>query len=71
MLADKGEGLRQLCAALDIPLSEVLAFGDNYNDVPMLEAAGTAYIMSTAAPELLARFPNRCDRVADVLAELF
>lgn len=71
MLADKGDGLRQLCAALDIPLSEVLAFGDNYNDVPMLEAAGTAYIMSTAAPELLARFPNRCDRVADVLAELF
>ena len=63
-------GLRRLCEALDIPLSDVVAFGDSFNDASMLEAAGTGYIMSTASPELLARFPHHCPNVADVLREI-
>ena len=66
-LADKGTGLRQLCAALGIGLDEVMAFGDNYNDLPMLEAVGWPYIMDNAAQELRRRFPNHCRRVEDVL----
>lgn len=69
-LADKGLGLRRLCAALGIDTQDVMAFGDNYNDLPMLAAAGHPYIMSTASPELLPRVENKCRDVAEVLAAL-
>ena len=68
--ANKGTGLRQLCKALDVKPEEVMAFGDNFNDLPMLEAAGCPYIMDNAAPELRAKFPNHCRRVEDVLRTL-
>ena len=67
---DKGGGLRRLCARLGVGLGEVLAFGDSGNDLPMLRAAGTAYIMSSAAPSLLALFPRRCSDVEQVLKGL-
>lgn len=35
-----------------------MAFGDNYNDLPMLELAGRPYLMESAAEELRARFPS-------------
>ena len=69
-LADKGLGLQKLCAAVGVKPDEVLAFGDNFNDVPLLKAAGTAYIMAGADPALLEMFPNHCERVEDVLATL-
>lgn len=69
-LADKGDGLRALCAALDIPPAEVMAFGDSWNDVPMLTLAGMPCLMEGAAPALKARFPRRCRRVEDVLRTL-
>lgn len=69
-LADKGTGLGQLCAALGIALSEVMAFGDNYNDLPMLEIVGHPYLMESAAPALRSRFPRRCGRVEEILREL-
>ena len=69
-LADKGAGLRGLCASLGIPLEEVMAFGDNYNDLPMLELVGHPWLMEGAAAELKARFPRRCARVEQVLATL-
>ena len=47
-----------------------MAFGDNFNDLPMLEAAGCPYIMDNAAPELRAKLPNHCRRVEDVLRTL-
>ena len=43
---------------------------DSGNDLPMLRAAGTAYIMSNAAPSLLALFPRRCSDVEQVLKGL-
>lgn len=69
-LADKGTGLTQLCAALGIGLDQVAAFGDNFNDAPMLSIAGRPWIMEGAAPELRERFPNHCRRVADILRTL-
>ncbi|HIS67415.1 MAG TPA: HAD hydrolase family protein, partial [Candidatus Scatomorpha merdipullorum] len=53
-----------------VGLGEVLAFGDSGNDLPMLRAAGTAYIMSNAAPSLLELFPRRCSDVEQVLKGL-
>ena len=47
-----------------------MAFGDNYNDVSMLEQVGRPYLMETAAPELRARFSTRCRTVAEVLEAL-
>ena len=69
-LADKGTGIRQLCAALDVPQSDVMAFGDNYNDLPMLEAVGHPILMEGALAELLSRFSNRCSRAEHILASL-
>lgn len=69
-LADKGTGIRQLCTALDVPQSDVMAFGDNYNDLPMLEAVGHPILMEGALAELLSRFSNRCSRAEHILASL-
>lgn len=66
-LADKGAGIRALCEALGIAPDEVMAFGDNQNDLPMLELVGAPYIMDNAADDLRRRFPNHCRRVEDVL----
>jgi Cof subfamily protein (haloacid dehalogenase superfamily) len=46
--ADKGSALARLCAKLGIDRSEVIAFGDNYNDLTMLEWAGRGVAMGNA-----------------------
>ncbi len=65
--AGKDVGMRRLCKYYGIPLDKTIAFGDNFNDMKMLEAAGNAYIMSTASPELLDRFPQHCSNVLEIL----
>lgn len=67
---DKGDGLRTLCRALGLSPEQVIAFGDNYNDIPMLDLAGTPWLMASAAEPLRRRYPNQCRRVEEVLAEL-
>lgn len=69
-LADKGIGIEALCEAYGILPSEVLAIGDNYNDLPMLSLVGHPYLMDTAVPELLRRFDRKCAKVEDVLAAI-
>lgn len=69
-LADKGIGLGQLCASLGLSADEVAAFGDNYNDLPMLRAVGMPYVMATAPQPLLQEFPRHCRRVDEVLRTL-
>ena len=69
-LADKATGIRALCQALGIGPEAVMAFGDNYNDVPMLDAVGHPFLMDSAAEPLRQRYPNRCSRVEDVLEGL-
>lgn len=69
-LADKGTGLQKLCAALGIAPGEVAAFGDNYNDLPMLRLAGFPYRMDNAVPALRAQFSRHCRRVEDILSAL-
>jgi len=69
-LANKGVGLKGLCAALGVDLQDVMAFGDNWNDVSMLDLAGYPYLMSTAHPDLRKRFPRQCESVVEVLKGL-
>lgn len=67
--SDKGSALRSLCKHLGITSDEVMAFGDNFNDVSMLEWASRPYIMDTSVSQLRNRFPQ-CSRVEDVLSQL-
>lgn len=46
---DKGRGLRELCAHLDVPVEATIAVGDSFNDAAILQAAGLAVGMGNAA----------------------
>lgn len=46
--ANKGDGIVALAAAFDVPLEDVVAIGDQANDLPMLERAGLAVAMGNA-----------------------
>ncbi|CAE7884207.1 ywpJ [Symbiodinium necroappetens] len=49
----KGDTLRRLCTEhLGIPMEEVIAFGDNFNDIEMLQLAGQGVAMQNAREEL-------------------
>ena len=69
-LADKGTGILALCQALDIDPADVAAFGDNWNDLAMLQAVGHPYLMSGADPKLKELIPSHCDSVVETLREL-
>ncbi|MGI4827911.1 MAG: HAD-IIB family hydrolase [Janthinobacterium lividum] len=49
----KASALARLAALRGCTLQDVVAIGDNWNDVPMLRAAGRAVLMSNAPVELL------------------
>lgn len=55
---DKGAGLRRLAALVGVQPEETMAFGDFYNDIPLLEAAGHPFIMPNAPQDLLERYPH-------------
>ena len=69
MTANKGVGVESLCRVLGFAHDEVMAFGDTYNDVAMLDLVGTPYIMDSAAAPLRARYPLHTPRPEDVLRE--
>ena len=46
---NKGQGIRDICRTLGMDVSEVIAFGDAENDIPMLRAAGVGVAMGNAA----------------------
>jgi len=48
----KGHALRVLAEMFDCPLSSVIAIGDSWNDLEMLEAAGLGVAMGNAVPAL-------------------
>lgn len=51
----KGKALRHLAESLGISREEICAFGDNGNDIEMLEYAGLGIAMGNAIPSLLER----------------
>ncbi|WP_122088298.1 HAD-IIB family hydrolase [Halalkalicoccus subterraneus] len=44
----KGEGLREICAALDRPVEEFVAIGDSENDVSTFAVAGRSFAVANA-----------------------
>jgi len=53
--ATKGRALAWRAAQLGLTSEHVMAIGDNYNDVEMLEFAGTPVVMGNAHPDLKTR----------------
>lgn len=49
--ANKGTAMRSICEELGISHEETIAFGDNINDIAMLEYAGKGYAVDTARKE--------------------
>ena len=50
--ASKGEAVAELAATYGIAREEVMAVGDNHNDLPMLRYAGLGVVMANAEDEL-------------------
>jgi Cof subfamily protein (haloacid dehalogenase superfamily) len=53
--SSKGSGLEKLAGTENIDREEVMAIGDNFNDIEMLEFAGTSVVMGNADQSLLER----------------
>lgn len=49
----KGVALRRLAERQGVAREEILAIGDNWNDLEMLQYAGRAVVMSNGAPDLV------------------
>lgn len=72
----KASTLELVCTELGISASDVIAFGDMPNDLPMLTWAGTSYAMADAHPSVAACASHLApghedDGVARVLAGVF
>lgn len=50
--ATKGNALKKLAEYLDIPLSQTMAFGDDTNDITMLQSAGIGVAMGNSKQEV-------------------
>lgn len=52
---NKATAVETLCRLWHIPTAKAMAFGDNYNDVEMLQAVGAPFLMANAPEELKAK----------------
>lgn len=50
--ATKGHSLKKIASILEIPLNEVAAVGDNYNDLTMIQYAGLGVAMENGETEI-------------------
>ena len=71
----KASAIHTLCDLWHVDPAQAIAFGDNYNDVPMLEAVGKGYLMGNAPEPLFERFSlhttdNDHDGIYHALREL-
>ncbi len=64
---NKGTAFTALAEHLGINTADTAAFGDNYNDLEMLDCAGAGYVMAHAVPDIRDRYPLHCTRVEDTL----
>ncbi len=57
---DKGRALLGLCETLGIPPQAAVGFGDDLNDIPLLQACGWGVAVSNALPEVKAAAQEIC-----------
>lgn len=68
----KGESLIEIAKYYDIPMDDVIAFGDEDNDLSMIEAAGVGVVMANGSKAMLkaadyVTLSNDEDGIADYL----
>lgn len=70
--SSKGRAVTTLAEKLGIPLSEVIAVGDNYNDMTMLEVAGLSVVAQNGVPaaKAIADYVTTANHNEGVVAEL-
>lgn len=68
--ANKGTALKKLVNYLGFDLSEGIAFGDQYNDIEMLQMAGDSYALSHCAPGVEKYAKHTTDSVQEVLKKV-
>lgn len=68
---NKGNALKHLIDELGIKPEECVAFGDQNNDVEMLELAGLSYAMKNSAPGVSKHATHVTDSVEKTLVSLF
>lgn len=68
--ASKGSALKKLCAHLGISGAECAAFGDQYNDVEMLQFAGESYAIEGSAVWLSGYAARTTDSVEKILRRI-
>lgn len=49
---DKGTGVKQICAHLNVPVEDTIGFGDSMNDLAMLETVGIGVCMENGDEDL-------------------
>lgn len=69
-LADKGTGISLLRDRFGLQKEQILAFGDNFNDLPMFREVGHSYAMETAADGVKSAARHTAARVEDTLRAL-
>lgn len=67
---NKGTALARLMELFQVKPEECMAFGDQYNDVEMLELVGQGYAMSNAAPGIAGHAAYVTDSVEEVLEDV-
>ena len=63
---DKAEGIRRICSIFEVDEQDVIAVGDELNDLAMLEAF-TSYGMSHGNPKIREKVNDVADSVGDVI----
>jgi hydroxymethylpyrimidine pyrophosphatase-like HAD family hydrolase len=63
--ATKGEALRWLSGYMGWDIADTVAFGDNNNDVTMIEAAGDGVVMENGEPQVKALADHIAPPAAD------
>lgn len=74
--ADKSLAVETLSKAYDIPIEQIIAIGDDFNDIKMLKTAGLGVAMANACPEVKAvsdcqTLSNDENGVAAIIKKLF
>ncbi len=68
--SNKGTALKFMLEQLNLTPAEAICFGDQQNDIEMLEYAGTSYAMAHAKPEIQKHATNITESVEKTLREL-
>ena len=69
--ANKGIALSKLAESEGFSLEQTISFGDNENDMRMLQSTGVSYVMETAREDVKTAAQKECSDVGEVLKSLF